>query len=273
MESFDREKLKDALRKDIVKLYDVLNPDDEGFDLYKNALDGFSVSIEALLKNISLEEQMKLEKARQIQKSAQNIIGALHESAMTSIDGVERLLPQQSAENNKNKAHSELVDIVCHERKIIAEIKNKHNTVPAGNRHNVHEILLNVLSKYRGYTCYFVEVLPQYAKSYDIVFTPSNRETGFKVAENDKIRQIDGKSFYALLTGKPNALEELYMILPGIVAEIIYEENRIKLSHERISKSDVFLKNFNMAYDSEYFDDCRKQATVQKAEKPKLTKT
>ncbi|WP_010129810.1 Eco47II family restriction endonuclease, partial [Haemophilus sputorum] len=63
---------------------------------------------------------------------------------------------------------------------------------------------------------YYVEILPVNGKTYDKPFTPSDNKTKTRRPENDRIRQIDGKSFYERVTGNPNALEDLYKMLPEV---------------------------------------------------------
>ena len=41
---------------------------------------------------------------------------------------------------------------------------------------------------------------------------------------NKKIRLIDGKSFYEMVTGEENALEQLYNEFPSLIDEILSEE-------------------------------------------------
>ena len=54
----------------------------------------------------------------------------------------------------------------------------------------------------------------------DIPFTPSDKAKGQKCTSNPLIRQIDGASFYELVTGIPNSLEHLYDTLPDVIAAI-----------------------------------------------------
>ncbi len=270
MKSFDRGKLKNAFQKSIIDLYDLLHITVEEFDYYKNTLDGFSVSIEALVSGICLKDQMKREKFHQTRKTSQNILGLLHKLAMTSLPGV----CKPPLTHGKNQKPSEQIDIICHDKKLIAKIKNKHNTVWGANKHNVHKTLVNILSEYSGYRCYFVEVLPKNAKidNDGKIFLPSNRENNRLVIKNKNIIQIDGKSFYQLLTGNENALQELYNNVPSIVAEILNEERSdsrgfVKPQFQKMINSDLFIKNFSMAYDSEAFASRRRGG----ATKNKLT--
>lgn len=234
MDSFNRENLKQAIENSVLRMYEAQTSD---LDLYRNTLDCFSASIDALMQGISMDDWLKQEKERQVQKTKQNAIGSLHEDIMGSIVGVESL------------PVGNLVDIVCGEKKIIAEVKNKHNTTKGNHKVQIYRDLAQKIDELGGgYTGYYVEVLPKGAKSYDEPFTPSDNQAKKKLPKREDIRVIDGKSFYAKLTGKDNALKELYENLPSIVSEIIEEEHGIKLTVGDVVESKLFTTNFNKAY-------------------------
>ncbi|GEK11338.1 Eco47II family restriction endonuclease [Pseudoalteromonas peptidolytica] len=234
MDSFNRENLKKAIKDSVIRMYEAQVAD---LDLYRNTLDCFSASIDALLQGISMEDWLKQEKERQVQKTKQNAIGSLHEDIMGSIDGVTSL------------PVGNLVDIICEDKKIVAEVKNKHNTTKGNHKVQIYRDLAKKIDALAdGYTGYYVEVLPKGAKSYDIAFTPSDNQTKTKLPKREDIRLIDGKSFYAKLTGNNGALSELYESLPSIISEIIKEEYGINLDPNLIIKENLFLKNFIKAY-------------------------
>lgn len=234
MDSFNRENLKNAIESSVVRMYEAQVAD---LDLYRNTLDCFSASIDALLQGISMDDWLKQEKERQVQKTKQNAIGSLHEDIMGSIDGVTSL------------PVGNLVDIICEDKKIVAEVKNKHNTTKGNHKVQIYRDLAKKIDALTdGYTGYYVEVLPKGAKSYDNAFTPSDNQTKTKLPKREDIRVIDGKSFYSLLTGKENALEELYRELPLLVTEIIQEQFNVLLEPHTITNSDMFSINFSKAY-------------------------
>lgn len=234
MESFDRENLKKAIENSVVRMYKAQTSD---LDLYRNTLDCFSSSIDALMQGISMDDWLKQEKERQVQKTKQNAIGSLHEDIMGSIEGVESL------------PVGHLVDIVCEEKKIIAEVKNKHNTTKGNHKVQIYRDLAQKIDELGGgYIGYYVEVLPKGAKSYDEPFTPSDNQAKKKLPKREDIRVIDGNSFYAKLTGKDNALKELYENLPSIVNEIILEKFNVVLEPQKVIDSQLFNTNFLKAY-------------------------
>jgi len=233
MESFNRDNLKRAIKNTVVRLYQAQNIE---LDLYRNTLDCFSASLDALVQGITMEQWLAQEKERQVQKTKQNAIGTLHEDIMGSLAGVENL------------PVGNLIDIVCHDKKIIAEVKNKHNTTKGNHKVQIYRDLSQALQGLEGYTAYYVEILPKGAKSYNEPFTPSDNQTSSRLPLRNDIRVIDGKSFYALLTGQVNALVELYMNLPKIVAEVILEEFGVRTSPEQVVASNMFDYNFIKAY-------------------------
>lgn len=234
MKSFERDVLKDAIRGTVKRLYEAQV---SNLNIYRNTLDCFSASLDALVQGISVDEWLTQEKERQIQKTKQNAIGTLHEDILGSIDGVLSL------------PVGNLIDIIFENKKIIAEVKNKHNTTKGNHKVQIYRDLAKAIDQsYRGYTGYYVEILPKGAKSYDETFTPSDNQTGSRLEQREDIRRIDGRSFYALLTGKDNAIDELYDNLPQIVSEIIMEEFSVNLDSEKITKSKLFYEIFAKAY-------------------------
>lgn len=213
MKAFDRDALKIALKDKVIEAYKKrISPP----DLYSNTLDCFSAVIDATLLGKSLAEWRKdVEEPRQTQKSIQNIVGELHEIVIATIDGYENL------------AVGKVIDILSDKQRLIAEIKNKHNTTKGNFKVEIYDALKSELDEnYRGYTGYYVEILPPSScKKYDKPFTPSDNKIKDKSEKrrpsNEKIRLIDGRSFYAKITGHANAIDELYNELPFILREIL----------------------------------------------------
>lgn len=233
MKAFNRQLLKNAIRNSIHRIYEAQVND---LDLYRNTLDCFSAAIDSVVQGINLDDWMTQERERQVQKTKQNAIGSLHEEIMGSIPGV------------TNLPVGELIDIVSDDKKIVAEIKNKHNTTKGNHKVAIYDDLQQAIAQRPGYTGYYVEVLPKGKKSYNKPFTPSDNKTNQNRTVNEAIRQIDGRSFYSLLTGCDDAIDELYKELPAIVAEIINEKFDAGLDEKIVTNSASFSLNFNKAY-------------------------
>lgn len=183
---------------------------------YKNSVDPFSALFDALWQNISLTVWLKQEKARQNQKTLQNALGDFHQEILGSFNGWESL------------GKGNVFDIKNESKKIIAEVKNKHNTTKGNHKVAIYDDLKGQLKeRFKDYTAYYVEVIPKNKKIYNEPFTPSDNRTHKRRPKNKKIRVIDGKSFYALATGDPNALKKLYDVLPRVISDILGREPKV----------------------------------------------
>lgn len=170
---------------------------------------------------MTLEQWKEAEKARQLQKTLQNDIGNMHQEILSTIDGIRDLKV------------GEIVDLESIDKKFIAEIKNKFNTTKGNHKVSIYDDIENKLKEYDDdFIGYYVEILPQKKKKYNKEFTPSDNNTKSCRPINERIRIIDGYSFYAMVTGKENALEELFFKFPSMIKDIlndmdIYNSNYI----------------------------------------------
>lgn len=188
-----------------------------------NVIDPFSIIFEMSGFGISTVEQWELnEKARKAQKTLSNSFGTFHQSIIGKVANWTDLGIGNSADLENSASN------------IIAEVKNKYNTVKGSDLVDVYlhleSLVMPIASRFRNYTAYYVEIIPKKPQMYDIPFTPSDRATGQRKPANPRIRKIDGKSFYALATGDPNALPDLYSVLP----EVMRNTNEVEFSDEEI---------------------------------------
>jgi Eco47II restriction endonuclease len=175
----------------------------------KNVVDPFAMLFEMACIGLTDDAWLTAEKSRQAQKTLSNKIGLFHQEVLGAVAGWENL------------GTGGQIDLVCRKRKIIAEVKNKYNTIKGSDQIGLHRelksLVMNKSSIYKGYTAYYVEIIPKKPMRYDKCFTPTDKEKGEKVPANELIRQIDGASFYALVTGRESALAELYAALPAVL--------------------------------------------------------
>ncbi len=180
-------------------------------DFNKNVIDPFSALFQVVGFGIDYKTWMVSEKTRQAQKTMQNQVGVFHQYILGSVIGWENLGTGQG------------VDLVCHSRKIIAEVKNKHNTVTFGKLADQYYMLERLVtpkvSQYKDYTSYFVSIVPKKPERMDTTFEPSDKDKGMKCPKNEHIRMIDGASFYSLVTGVDDALAQLFDVLPIVIEE------------------------------------------------------
>ena len=207
-------------------------------DFYKNVIDPFGAIFETAVGSMSTEEWKVKELMRQNQKTLQNQVGEFHNIVLGSVRGWKSL---------GKGMEIDLENLEKHNKKIIAEIKNKYNTVTGSKRKDHYEefenLVCNKSSKYFGATAYFVQIIPKNAMSFNCCFTPSDKAKGIKKPKNEQIREIDGRSFYALVTGIEDALDQLYKIMP----QVIIDHNFSKHKFTEYDK-DTFLDFYSRAY-------------------------
>lgn len=232
----DRERIKLAITDSILRVYDAGNT---YIDIHRNTLDIFSASIDALTQNISLANWTVQEQQRQIQKTKQNAIGSLHEDILSSIPGVIK---------RELTGGGDVFDIISDRHKIIAEVKNKHNTTKGNHKIAIYDDLEIGLKNHPGFIAYYVEILPSSSMPYNVPFTPPDNRNHSRRPFREDIRVIDGKSFYTLLTGDENALWYVYDKLPIIISEILYEERRVYINPALVKSSEHFIGYFKRVY-------------------------
>ncbi len=210
----------------------------------KNVIDPFGSLFDAAVFGINHKIWKNSEMIRQCQKTLQNHVGELHQQVLGSVD------------NWLNLGTGTVVDLVCKDKKIIAEIKNKHNTVTgsklAGQYYSLDRLVMPKASQYRGYTAYFVNIIPKRSERLNSPFAPSDPDKGAKCAKNEMIRVIDGASFYSLVTGQDTALLDFYSNLPTIIENIFLKF--YKKPDFKIPDKAEFSKYFGLAYGNNEID-------------------
>lgn len=180
----------------------------------RNVIDPFGACFSMALLNMSANEWKRTEIHRQIDKALSNAIGAFHQQILSSINGWEDL-------NNSNQ-----VDLVNTERKIIAELKNKHNTLNAAGTITLYKKLSEMVNSksscYKGFTSYYVTIIPKSPSGVDGLFFPSDNALGERCKQDEKIRVIDGLRFYSLASGSSTALQDLFKAIP-----VVFHDQRI----------------------------------------------
>ncbi len=200
-------------------------------EIHKNVIDPFSIFFEIACFDMDVEQWKKQEKTRQVQKTLSNQIGMFHQNILGSLKGWESV-------------SGGMIDVLCKERRIIAEIKNKHNTTKGSDKsnfyYNLEDLVMRKGQIYKDYTAYYVEIIPKTPQRYNIPFRPSDSRKGSKCSENENIRQIDGYSFYHLATGIEDALLQLFLTIPKVMRKLNPQEKNLNIEQ--------LIHFFNKAY-------------------------
>ncbi len=188
----DDEHLNDAVSRMLQRAQDAKNQ--AANRIRKNVVDPFSSII--LAATIDLDDVSTLSTIQQINSTSSGIssaVGDFHQQVLGSVDGFSN--------------HDAGYDLESSDKQVIAEIKNKHNTMNASNREKViNELDTAVRQKAGSWVAYLVVIIPGRPKRYR------------KKLTNREVYEIDGASFYELVTGSETALYDLYYAVEEITA-------------------------------------------------------
>jgi Eco47II restriction endonuclease len=198
-------------------------------NINRNVIDPFSVLFQTSGFNITDQVWSQSEITRQAEKTLQNFVGEFHQTILGSV------------QNWTNHKTGNVIDLSCSSRKIIAEVKNKHNTVSGTNLASLYkELEAQVMPKssiYKGFTAYYVQVVPKRRLRFDNEFTPSDRAGGGKCAINPLIRITDGASFYETVTGQTYALSDLFNVLPDVIEAELAKTTGYKFTNRAFARA------------------------------------
>ena len=170
---------------------------------YKNKVDTFKLTFDSNFNDISEEDLIKLEMARQIDKSVNNAIGTFHEEILGGIEGYS---------SGKLSGY----DVKADDDSIFAEIKNKHNTMNSSSAESAFQKLARYADDNRQAKCYLVQILAKksFVKKWEGIING-------KEYSHSRVYMISGDKFYALLTNDETAFYKLYKVLPSAIEDFL----------------------------------------------------
>ena len=177
---------------------------------YKNKIDTIKLTFDAKFNNLDEETLIKTEINRQIDKSINNSIGTFHEEILDGIKGFEM-------------GNLSGFDIKATDNTLFADIKNKHNTMNSSSAESLFQKLANYADTYKKAKCYWVQVLAK--NSFNEKWYG---EINGKEYSHSRVYKISGDQFYELLSGKENALFELYQVLPQAISDYLNKQENEK---------------------------------------------
>ncbi|WP_369765212.1 Eco47II family restriction endonuclease [Flavobacterium sp. WC2429] len=184
-------------------------------NFYSNKVDTIKLTFDSTFNEIDEESLIQAEILRQIDKSINNSIGTFHEQILGGIEGFE--IGNLSG-----------FDVKATNETLFADIKNKHNTMNSSSAEALFQKLSRYADTYKKSKCYWVQIL---AKSSFCELWKG--EINGKEYSHSRVYKISGDQFYALLSGKQNALFQLYKNLPIAVKDYL----------NSIEKSDLVKEN------------------------------
>lgn len=177
---------------------------------YKNKIDTIKLTFDAKFNDLDEETLIKTEINRQIDKSINNSIGTFHEQILGGIIGYEM-------------GNLSGFDIKATDNTLFADIKNKHNTMNSSSAESLFQKLAKYADTYKKANCYWVQVLAK--NSFNEKWFG---EINGKEYSHSRVYKISGDQFYKLLSGKENALFELYQVLPQAISDYLSKQENEK---------------------------------------------
>lgn len=187
-------------------------------NFYTNKIDTFKLTFDATFNGIDEETLIKAEILRQIDKSINNSIGTFHEQILGGIDGFE--IGVLSG-----------FDIKAKDNTLFADIKNKHNTMNSSSAESLFQKLKVFADTHKKANCYWVQILAK--GSFNELW---KGEINGKEYSHSRVYKISGDKFYALLSGKQDALLQLYKALPKAIKDYL---NTIELKKSSENNSAI----------------------------------
>lgn len=174
----------------------------------RNLLDPFHMIFSAKLENLTEEEWVDKEVKRQLDKTLSNLIGSFQEEIIGKAAGFTRYKVGDS------EAHS--MDIVSDDKKIIADIKNKHNTLKGSSSPGLFQELEGALEFFPEATAYYVRIIDKASQDEIWEFNANGKKY-----KNDRIHLISGDRFYEIVFGVEDAFYQFVKILPKAIDDFI----------------------------------------------------
>lgn len=150
----------------------------------RNVLDPFSLAAVAHVFGAdSADDVLDYARMSAVIGCIGNALGKFHQQVLGGAEGW--------------RDHNRGFDVICEADRVLAEVKNKHNTMNAPGRRQVEDDLKSALRQREpGWTAYLVIVIPKKPERYRKEIAPN-------------LFEIDGASFYEVVSGRNNALHDV----------------------------------------------------------------
>lgn len=190
-------------------------------NFYSNKIDTIKLTFDSKFNDIDEESLIQAEILRQIDKSINNSIGTFHEQILGGIKGFE-------------VGNLSGFDIKAVDDSLFADIKNKHNTMNSSSAEALFQKLSRYADDYKKAKCYWVQVLAKSSFCELWKGDINGKEYG-----HSRVYKISGDQFYALLSGKENALFQLYKNLPIAVNDYLDSIEKSELAKENSALDEI----------------------------------
>lgn len=173
--------------------------------------DPFLITAQSVVTNTTLDEGLAFEEIRKVNKTLSNAIGNMHQNILGIAPHWESLGVAGGVLDVRTKP-GYLHPVIG--KPVVAEVKNRFNTIKSSDEKDVWDKIDQAarLEKARGY---LFQIVPRRPERYDEMWAPSGRQA------KPSVWHCDGATAYEIVFEYPDALQELYFALPGILADVM----------------------------------------------------
>lgn len=175
----------------------------------KVPLDPFTAIFQASVAETGLAGALAFEELRKINKTISNNVGDWHQKVLG-------LAKNWTTAPRGGVIDLESVGQYRHPefgKPVIVEVKNRYNTIKGSDEKNIWDTL-EKLARAQDKIAYVFQIVPKAGERFDREWKVSGRET------RPYVRHCDGRTAYALVFERENALEEIFSALPAVLEDI-----------------------------------------------------
>lgn len=177
-----------------------------------NVIDPLRVIFDVYNEQSRFEMAVESQNITSRQLSLSGKVGTFHQELLGKVDGWENL----------KRGHPSKVDLKNGDKSIYIELKNKFNTLNSGGLKNCRNTLEKIVSKNPEATAYWAYIITKDGSSGESEWYYSDSDGARSV--DPHIRSVWGKKVYELVTGNPNAMDELLIALPLAINQYLQSE-------------------------------------------------
>jgi len=192
--------------------------------LQRNIVDPFKMVFDIINGKLCVDDWIKNETIRQVDKTINNRIGDFHQKLLGGVKGWTDL-----GTGNQLK-----VDLKKDDETVFIELKNKFNTVNSDSLSKVRDKLEKAVSTRQKSVAYWAYIIEKDGSS-------GESEWNYLGKNNSKIRKVWGSNVYELVTGDKYALEKTWKVLPSAISDIL--KSKYDLTKEDRDKLVQFFKS------------------------------
>ncbi len=207
----------------------------------KNLIDPIKLTFDSKIYGQSLEETIKSECIRQIDKSNNNCIGYFHQH-LFKYAGNGWIVPENGQQGG--------FDVLNDKLHIYVEMKNKHNTMNSSSGSDTYIKMQNKILRDDKAVCLLVEVIAK--RSQDIVWKVTVNSNGHKEKfSHERIRRMSIDKFYGKVFNDKLAFFKLCKVLPDVLDDVISEDPATMLTttvYDELDKTDFYKSLYLLAF-------------------------